>query len=300
MKNWQSDLLKIPDFLNLGLRQRLLQHLTCVCVLPNVYWGGDVGPVDIDALIFVTQTPDWSIPATSHWLQDQLGLKADCICIDVNEGCAGFEHGYYLACTLLKAGNCKNVLLLAGDTISKVTNPEDRATRLIFGDAGTASIIGEMPCGSVFSIKSYGDRYNAIITENSRHRLSEVDKDGYLFLDGSGIMEFTLNEVYENIKEFTEYLHMGVDDIKLFACHQANKLILSSLAEQLDVAEDKVPFVAGNIGNTSSASIPLLLCGDAEYKMKNVMLCGFGVGLSCDLCLTDLSQTEFVGVVDYE
>lgn len=274
----------------------------CYTAACNLFAKTDVKPGDIDGLIFVTQTPDWYLPATSHYLQDRLGFSQDIVCFDVNEGCSGYEAGLYLAATLVASGQCGNVLLLAGDTISKITNPEDRATRLIFGDAGTASVIAKTPNAMSFSINTYGDRYEAIMTAGSRHRVtppSSVNK-GFLSLDGLGIMNFTLNDVPVNMMKLMDFAGVNDSDIALYACHQANKLILNSLADKLSVARGKLPFAAGETGNTSSASIPLLLCQEQFSGLGKVLLCGFGVGLACASCLTDLTSTKILDVVLYE
>ena len=114
----------------------------CLSAAKKIFSEQNINKQDIDGLIFVSQTPNWYLPATSHYLQNKLGLNEDVVCFDINEGCSGYIQGLYLASTLITAQQCKNVLVLAGDTISKLTDPEDRATRLIFGDAGTATVIG--------------------------------------------------------------------------------------------------------------------------------------------------------------
>ena len=96
---------------------------------------------NVDALIFVTQTPDYILPASVRGLQSRLGLSKQTLCFELNEGCSGYIHGLYLSSVLIGSGQCKKVLLLCGDTISKLTSPEDRATRCIFGDAGSATLI---------------------------------------------------------------------------------------------------------------------------------------------------------------
>lgn len=294
--------IKNTGFSNLAItKDNVTTSDLCYKAAMNLFEAQDINRADIDGLVFVTQTPDWHLPATSHYLQDRLGLSKNIICFDVNEGCSGYEQGLYLASILVSAKQCKNVLLLAGDTISKITNPKDRATRLIFGDAGTASIIGEVGTTMFFNINTYGDRYEAIITSGSRHRITRMSSNnGLLSLDGLGIMNFTLNEVPENILSLLEFANVKKEETDLFACHQANKLILMSLADKLDISRDKLPFVAGRTGNTSSASIPLMLCQEKFENLKTVLLCGFGVGLACASCLTDLSNTKILDVIDYE
>lgn len=256
----------------------------------------DFGRENIGALIFVSQTPNYVLPATSHILQAKLGLPNNIFCVDINEGCSGYVTGLYTAGMLAKQIN-KSVCLLGGDTISKITSPTDRATRCIFGDAGTATIVSPGKQDVNFVFASYGDRSNAIIMENSRHRkVKNPINDGYLYLDGIGIMNFTLNEVPDAIDELLKANDLARKEISLYACHQANKVILTSLADKLGVSQDKIPFTAGEIGNESSASIPLVLTASQQSDLSNTLCCGFGVGLSVGACIYDFSGTKFYGV----
>ena len=216
---------------------------------------------EIGALVFVTQTADELAPATSHILQERLGLSENTFCLDVNEGCSGYVAGLYIAANLCQNMKQK-VCLLVGDTISKLTHPEDRATRGIFGDAGTATII-EPGEGSIpFVFQSFGERSEAIITRNRMMRRSKPkagEYDGYTYMDGGAIVEFTLKEVPTAIQSMLEQLGKKVEDVNLYACHQANRMILRSLADSLNVPREKMPFTAGEIGNESSASIHLVM-----------------------------------------
>lgn len=265
-----------------------------LCYEATCLFGGDNEA--IDGLIFVTQTPDYYLPATSHVLQEKLGLSHSVLCLDVNQGCSGYVQGLYLATLLVATKQCKNVLLLAGDTISKLTSSQDRATRCIFGDAGTATLITEGTDDIAFNISSFGERAEAIIVPNSRHRIDENAGDSYLQLDGMGIMNFTLEDVPVSINELLKFDNLNKNDIGLYACHQANKLILASLADKLGVPSEKLPFTAGEIGNTSSASIPLVLSTQVDRNLRSVLCCGFGVGLSIGSCVADFSKTQFMGV----
>lgn len=192
------------------------------------------------------------------------------------------------------------MLLMGGDTISKLTSSNDRASRTIFGDSGYATIIGPGGYDMPFMFSSYGGRADALITENSRHRIKDKPRnDGKLFMDGAALMKFTLSDVPKVITRFLEATGTTVDEVELFACHQANRLMLSSLARKLGVNDERLPFVAGNTGNTSSASIPLLL---SEYAGKDclsrVVCAGFGVGLSVGLCRANFSHTEIFNTIE--
>ncbi len=252
----------------------------------------------IGALVFVTQTPDYILPATSHVLQHKLGLSNDLFCVDINEGCSGFVTGLYTASLLAKQMEV-DVLLLCGDTISKLTSSTDRETRCIFGNAGTATLVTpEKGKKLVFSFKSYGERNKTIVMENSRHRkVAKPLNDGYLYLDGEGIMEFALNDTLDMIKEFLASTSLQKEEVTFYACHQANRIIINSLADSLGVPREKMPFTAAEIGNESSASIPLVLTRkQRELEMVKTLCAGFGVGLSIGLALADFSLTTFYGV----
>lgn len=284
-------------FLHCVLVMKIQQRLICVQRLQSRFLLIRIGIV-FGALVFVTQTPDYVLPATSHILQDRLGLKNDVLCLDINEGCSGYVTGVYVASLLAKQLKSR-VCLLGGDTITKLTLPVDRATRCIFGDAGTATIIEPGEQNVAFSFASYGERYNAIIMENSRHRMKENPvNEGWLYLDGVGIMNFTLNEVPGIMQEIVVKKNISMQEVSLFACHQANRMILQSLAEKLQVPVEKIPFTAGECGNESSASIPMVLTASDKACLANVMCCGFGVGLSAGAFLYDFTETAFYGVCE--
>lgn len=250
----------------------------------------------IDGLIFVTTTPNWPTPATSHYICHQLGLSENCMCLDINEACSGYVAGYYTAACMIKAGHCRNVLLLCGDTASRYTDPEDDATHLLFGEAGSATLVTGMQVDNYFANKTFGDRHTALMAQYE----AVMGKSGFLRMDGETITDFTLNDVPGCIEGLLAYAGIGKDEINLFACHQANKLILTALAKKLGVPMEKVPFAAENTGNLMSASIPGLLTIGEYPQLDKVMLCGFGAGLACAVCLTDLTETKFCGVRIYE
>lgn len=272
----------------------------CLVAAENIFKNVSIDRKEIDGIIFVSQTPDYILPATSHVLQAKLELTNDIIAIDINQGCSGYIYGLNVASMLVSTGQCNQVLLCVGDTISKLTNKNDRATRPIFGDAGSATIIKNSNKDLKFNFSTFGEKYKAIIVNNSSHRKSvRVDFDEYLNLNGMEIMNFTLDEVPSNIEELLKYFKINKADVDFFAMHQANKLILKSLCERLGVNDEKLPFLAKNTGNTSSASIPLVI-SDVNVKnriLKNVMMCGFGVGLSVATVLADLSSTIILETV---
>ncbi len=152
----------------------------------------------------------------------------------------------------------------------------------------------------IFRFANYGERSGMIIIENSGYRIVDNPKnDGCMFMDGAGIMEFTLRDVPGLIAKCLNDSGISKDSITLFACHQANKLMLRTIAKKLGVNEERMPFMLNETGNTSSGTIPLLLSsvyGSAD--LSRVMCAGFGVGLAIGLCITDFSRTKFFGTTE--
>ncbi len=270
----------------------------------------DVDRSTIGAIIFVSKTQDYAEPATSHILQDRLHLGHDVLCIDINDGCSGWVKGLFTAVVIAREIK-RSVLLTTGDTSSRLISPTDRATRCLFGDAATATLIApdshviDSTGGgwTAFEFASFGERFDTIIIENSRARKVEAPKnDGFMYVDGVEVMNFALNEVAELIEKFLSDNSLSKDDVSLYACHQANKRILTALADKLRVPRDIVPFVADEIGNTSSSSIPFVLTRFAanNNRLERVLCCGFGVGLAIGVGLIDCSNTKFYGVSQLE
>lgn len=256
----------------------------------------------IRAVVFVSQSSDYNVPATSHILQDRLGLDNGIFCVDIIEGCAGFLKGLYTAFLLSKQLNA-SVLLANGDTMSRLTSPKDRATRCIFGDAGAVTLISPRPTASTpFDFVSFGDCFDTIIIENSGARKIEHPKnDGFIYMDGIAVLNFTLDRVPDMIARFLAANGLTKDDVTLYAFHQANQRILTALADKLEVPRDKVPFMSSNVGNVSSASIPLALALlNDTARFDRVLCCGFGVGMTIGVCLLDCSKTNIYGVQEYE
>ena len=247
---------------------------------------------DIAGIVFVTQTPDYDVPATSYTLQHRLGLSSNTICLDMNEGCTGFIKGFYVAASL--AGRLRApVLLGVGDTLTRLTSPDDRSTRCLFGDDAAAILVEPGEQDIPFAFTSCGEKKDYIIMENSASR--KVDNpvnNGCLYLSGLDIFNFSCKEVPEVINAFMSRHNLSDQDITLYAFHQANRLILESLAEKLGLAPDRIPFIAGETGNLSSASIPSVIACSHGDELRRVLCCGFGVGMSVGVCLADFSRTK--------
>lgn len=240
---------------------------------------------DVDAILFVSQTPDYVLPATACVVQHELGAKTDCIAYDINLGCSGFVYGVFSAASLLKMDGVNKVLLCGGDTISKLTDAHDASAAPLFGDAGFALILERDESAAEI-------RY-AFKTDGAGHAAIECKFDGRLAMDGMDVFNFTINEVPDLIKAEMSAANVTSDSVDYLVLHQANKFVLKQVAMMTGFSMKKVPISMDRFGNTSSASIPLTLCDLAktEQGKKKVVMSGFGVGLSWGTLITDFDFT---------
>jgi 3-oxoacyl-[acyl-carrier-protein] synthase-3 len=247
----------------------------------------------VDALIFVSQTPDYRLPASACALQSELGLPSACIAFDVNLGCSGYTYALWLGMTLVQTGAARRVLLAVGDTISKIVDPADRSTALLFGDAGTVTAIEssvEQKASFVLGTDGRGAS-NLIVpkggfkdySKSCDPRLSDKAPD-CLYMDGSEIFNFTLKTVPSLVNETISLSGVSVDDHDGFLFHQANLFMLKHLAKKAKLPTEKTPINIDQYGNTSCASIPLLMttCLQDRLHQESMQLAmfGFGVGYS--------------------
>ena len=247
----------------------------------------------VDALIFVSQTPDYRLPASACALQSDLGLPAACIAFDINLGCSGYPYALWLGMTMVQSGAARRVLLAVGDTISKIVDPADRSTALLFGDAGTVTAIEaaqEQKASFVLGTDGRG-ACNLIVpkggfkdySKSGDPRLLEKASD-CLYMDGGEIFNFTLKAVPALVSETIESSGIPLDEHDGFLFHQANLFMLKHLAKKAKLPVDKTPINIDQYGNTSCASIPLLMttCLQDRLQKESMQLAmfGFGVGYS--------------------
>ena len=254
----------------------------------------------VDALIMVTQTPDYKLPASACIAQHRLELGTHCAAFDVSLGCSGYVYGLWLASSLISSGAAESVLLLAGDTISKLTDPLHKSTSPIFGDAGSATLIKrDLESGSwAFVMGTDGEGYRSIIAPGSSMRPYSYDSedltgefsDSRLHMDGAAVFEFATCKVPELITRLIQLSDLSVDQISKLYLHQANELILKSISRKTGIALEKTSINLDRFGNTSSASIPLAIATDRPGSNDRSLLCGFGVGLSWGAMTGELGE----------
>jgi 3-oxoacyl-[acyl-carrier-protein] synthase-3 len=261
----------------------------CFAAAQRLLAGMAWAPDTVDAIIFISQTPDYRLPATATSLQARLGLRPGIIAFDVNLGCSAYPYGLWLAMMMVSSGTARRVLLAVGDTSSQVVDPSDRATALLFGDAGTVTAIeaSEDEASSAFVLGSDGRGANNLIIPKGASRLAEhhsTNDHEKLFMDGKEIFTFTLKAVPPLVADTLSLSQTSVSDYDGFLFHQANAFMIRHLAKKSKLPEDKVPINIDRYGNTSSATIPLLLADDLADRLRQnplrLAMFGFGVGYS--------------------
>lgn len=269
---------------------------------------------EIEAIIFVSQTPDYILPATACILQDRLGLSKECYASDTSLGCSGWVYGLSQVASLLGRGTIKKALLLAGDA-KKRTNSLDP----LFGHAGTATAIEYVDGakGLQFHFGTDGSGFDAIICPDggSRNQMSSKsfefeEIDGKMInrmqtrMKGMDVFSFGISTAPKTVKKLAENFGFDYQDYDYFVFHQANMKMNNMIVKKLKLDPEKVPSSMYHFGNTSSASIPLTIVthlkGKADVKPSKFICCGFGVGLSWGTVFFDESNLLISKLVEVD
>lgn len=263
---------------------------------------GAIAPADIDFMIFCTQEPDYFLPSSSCILQQRLELPRTCGAIDVNQGCSGYVYSLGLAKGLIESEQARSVLVLTGDTYSKLINPRDKSVRTLFGDAGSASLVTstDAQVGSIGPVLYGTDGRGAdrLIVHTGGFRrprdsatAEEIEDESgnartldNLFMDGPDVMAFCLREVPRLYSGLLRSSGLDESRIDYFVFHQGSRLMLESLRRKLKLPSQKFVIDLEETGNTVSSTIPIALSHLREARPSArssvCMLVGFGVGYS--------------------
>lgn len=290
----------------------------CFAAANKLFSDLEIDKSEIDVLLFVSQTPDYRMPATSIVLQGRLGLPKTTAAFDISLGCSGFVYALSTAYAYAQQQGINKVLLLDGETRSKVYHPKDRKTGFIFGDAGIAAIIEkDQNVGtSFFSLNSDGLLFDLIKIDAGGYRqpstpqtLKEkvVDKYGNIrsdehgHMNGADVFNFVLREIPRNIKQTLTFAKTSIENFDYYVFHQANKFMNDYLVKKLKLDKNKVPATISKYGNTSSVSIPITivdqLVGKTQGK-KKLLLCGFGVGMSWATACIETNNMNISEIVE--
>ncbi|WCM92720.1 ketoacyl-ACP synthase III [Acidovorax sp. NCPPB 2350] len=271
-------------------------------LLSSVGWQRE----EIDALIVVTQSPDYLIPATAIILQDRLKLSQTTVAFDVNLGCSGYPFGLHILGSMIASGAVKKGLVLVGDRCASLHDP-------LFSDAGTATALEFDPDAKpmYFDLNSDGSGYKAIMLPVGGHRdpfaphhsIPTRDEDGTLhwpaelILDGPAVLSFSTQRVPPSVQRTLEYAGASAADVDYFIFHQANRMINETIRKKLGLPSEKVPSTLADFGNTSGASLPVTMTARIHETLSQgahkLLLGGFGIGLSWGTCVLDIENAAF-------
>ncbi|WP_348767999.1 ketoacyl-ACP synthase III [uncultured Bacteroides sp.] len=290
----------------------------CFAAAERLISDMNIDKSEIDMLIFISQTPDYRMPATSVILQERLGLSHKTIAFDISLGCSAFIYGLTVAYSYAQQPNIRKVLLLDGETRSKVYSPKDRKTAFLFGDGGVAAIIekGEKYGKSFFSLNSDGSRESLIKINAGGYRIPSssetvkekvVDEYGNIrtdeqgYMKGGDVFNFVIREIPNDIKATLEFAEMNIQAIDYYIFHQANNFMNSYLVSKLKIDVNKVPSTISKFGNVSSVSVPLTIVSELKDKLignHTILLSAFGVGMTWATGIVSMSDCYISDIVE--
>ena len=232
-------------------------------------------PSDVDLVLVATMTPDELTPNTAPLVADALGLQVGAF--DVGAACTGWLSALSLGAAQIETGRAECVLVIGAETISRITNPDDKRTAALFGDGAGAVVLGPEGEGAIGPIVLASDGSMAeTITANHTDRL--------LIMDGHTTFNKAVKVLVESTEQALDRAGVTLDDIDVFVYHQANSRILKSVAERLGLPDERVADYVGETGNTSAASIPLtlsLLREDGRLRPgQRLLLAAVGAGFT--------------------
>ena len=239
----------------------------------------DLALEKLDCLVLVTQNPDRAgLPHTSAIVHKKLGLPPRCAVFDMGLGCSGYVQGLSVIQAWMSAQGFAHGLLVTADPYSKIIDPADRDTALLFGDGATATWI-TYDCEWHLGATEFG-------TQSNQCDALTRDANGHLKMNGRAVFNFAATQVPASIERLLAKAKCSLDDIDLVLLHQGSRYIVETLAKRIG-ANERAIFAAGAYGNTVSSSIPMLLAENTPASAKRLLLCGFGVGLSWASCILD-------------
>lgn len=239
----------------------------------KLFARGDVRRDEIDCLAVVTQNPDaCGLPQTSALVHAKLGLPAHCAAFDVGLGCSGYVYGLSILRGFMESNGLCRGLLLTADPYSKIVDPQDKRTALLFGDAATATLLGDDPVWRIgrFDFGTDGTRADSLCVNPST---------GRLFMDGRAVLQFAMNVVPDSLRRMAAANSLVLRELDRIVLHQGSRVVVENIGEALGLA-DRTGFFIEDYGNTVSSSIPIALADHLQPGDRHVALSGFGVGLS--------------------
>ena len=301
----------------LGTTASDLSYQAICKLLDKLNWDAD----SVDALIYVCTSRDYIAPITSAILQDRLGFRKDCYCLDLPLGCSGWVYGMSNLSSLLSHGQLQRGLLVCAETNSLNRSPKDKTVKPLFGDAATVTALEfdenwDKPMPFSFGVDGSGDKAvwtevggtrNPITPESIDEKEVEpgvIRKGTDMVVNGMDVFSFAIKVPPRSLQEFVEHFEIDTEKVDYLFLHQANKFIDDRIRKKMKMPEEKVPFCLQDYGNTNSASIPLAMVVCKADELQNgtfdCLGCGFGVGLAWGSIHYTLDHLKAVVMIEYQ
>lgn len=272
-------------------------------LISDLGWSKD----EIGLLIFVSQTTDYRLPSTACVLQDKMGLSKKCLAFDITLGCPGYLVGMGTAGSIIQNGTIKKALVMCGNTQSEFASYEDRSMYLLLGDAGTVTALeytdGDDYDEMDFSYMTDGSGRNSLIVPDGGSR-NQVNSNSFVMedcgdgirrsrlhekMDGADVFSFATFNVPRNFNDLLTRINLDKIKVDYMLLHQANRFLMEKLRKKLGFPPEKCPYNIDQFGNTSGATIPLLMVTNLkeELERRPLTLClatvgvGFSLGSAC-------------------
>ncbi|MCX6271430.1 MAG: ketoacyl-ACP synthase III [Bacteroidetes bacterium] len=276
----------------------------CIAGLNYLFENNFLKKEEIDAMILVTQSPDYFMPPTSNVIQGKLGLKQDMLCLDINQGCTGYIIGLIQACMLLGQNSIQKVVLLNADLLSRKVSKRDRNSNPLIGDGASVTIIEDGTGSNALMIPAGGFKTpsNALTAEMTEDVAGNFRSLDNLVMKGDDVFNFVQREVPPMIEELLSLAKIDKQTVDFYLFHQPNKFMLNKLADKLEVPREKMPSnIVENFGNASGVSIPTVISFNLGERLTResmlVCLAGFGVGLTWSAMLLRIENLMFNKII---
>ena len=293
----------------------------CIYGLNHLFDNQLLKKEDIDAIVLVTQSPDYIMPGTSYIIQGKLNLKEDLVCLDINSGCSGYPIGLSQAFMLLDQDEINKVVLLNADILSTKVSINDRGSRPLTGDGASITIVEKDNANNTIygTVNSDGQGAECLIIpaggfktpSSSETAVLEKDINGnfraldHLYMKGDDVFNFVQTKVPLMIEKLLGNAECNKNEVDYFMFHQPNKFILKKLADKMDISYEKMPNnIVEKFGNSGSVSIPVAITFNLSEEFLNqtlnICIAGFGTGLSWSSMLIKFDKLDFCKLIDFK
>ena len=242
---------------------------------------------EIEVIIVATCTPDYFFPNTACQVQEAIGAK-HAVAFDLSAACSGFLFALSTVQAYIKGGIYQKALIIGAETMSKMIDWSDRSTCVLFGDGAGAAVVSAEETGVLELVQKSNGAGKGVLSCKARETRNllnhESETKEYLYMEGQPVFKFAVKTVPECVEEVLKKAEVKKEEIRYYILHQANSRIIQSVAKRLKEPEEKFPMNLSLYGNTSAASIPILLDEMNRNGMLNrgdkLVLSGFGAGLT--------------------